>query len=351
MAPKVSFCLFCHNQAPFVAAALAGVFGQDYPDLEIIITDDASTDGTIEIVGEIVGRYPGPHRVVVRRHPVNVGLAEGLNQAMAVATGELIVVGAADDVSRPGRCRALVDAWLASGRRLHYLHSGFQRIDRDGRALELTADERARLGQVGPIEQRATWDHAIRYFMPDRLGATAAWSRTLFDRFGPLRSRVVMEEVVLGWRGLLSGGLLYLPEQLVDYRLHSHNVYHADIQLKQAGQTLRRDELLRLEAFSLRNLGFRPAIYDNFEADVASAARANLVDAATAATLATLIRQQRTRAQAQVVLRTAGLFARGAALSTLWKMDRRLAMADLVRILPRPVYERFRLAFHSFHRT
>jgi hypothetical protein len=32
-------------------------------------------------------------------------------------------------------------------------------------------------------------------------------------------------------------------------------------------------------------------------------------------------------------------------------MDRRLAMADLVRILPRPVYERFRLAFHSFHRT
>lgn len=347
MSVKVTFCLFCHNQAPFVRQALEGAMAQVYPDLEIVVTDDASTDDTFEQVRATVERYRGPHRVLVRRHPAAVGLAEGINQVMALAAGEFIVVAAGDDVSYPVRCARLMEAWLNHGRRYHFLHSGFRRIDETGQTLGLSALERQLQAQAGPVVQQPSLEEAIRRFVPHPYGCTAAWDRTLFDRFGPLKSRVVQEDVVLGMRGLLTGGVLFLPDQLVDYRLHSRNIYHADVRQAAGGEVSDRQELARLEAYKLRNLTYKDAIYDNFAADVASAARGGLVADSAATALAALIRNRRMRARAEIALRTAGWTARAAALGRLWRLDRRVSFGEICRLLPKPLYERFRLALHS----
>ena len=152
-------------------------------------------------------------------------------------------------------------------------------------------------------------------------------------------------------RGLLTGGVLFLPEPLVDYRLHSQNIFQTDVrQIAMTGEVGTREELVRLEALKLRNFGFKEAIYDNFEADVASAAKGGLVDESTATALAALIRKQRARAKAEVILRTAGLPARGVALLALWRLERRLSLGEIMRLLPKPIYERCRVALHSSRR-
>ena len=52
--PKVSFLLLCYNQERFVKDAVQGALDQDYANIEIIISDDASSDSTMEIINEVV---------------------------------------------------------------------------------------------------------------------------------------------------------------------------------------------------------------------------------------------------------------------------------------------------------
>ena len=71
--PLVTFALFTFNQQRFVREAIAGAFAQNYSPLEIIISDDCSTDRTFEIAQETAASYSGPHCVTVRRTSKNRG--------------------------------------------------------------------------------------------------------------------------------------------------------------------------------------------------------------------------------------------------------------------------------------
>ena len=55
--PLVSFCLLCYNQRQWIGAALEAAFAQTYRPLEIVISDDASTDRSWEIITSAVAGY------------------------------------------------------------------------------------------------------------------------------------------------------------------------------------------------------------------------------------------------------------------------------------------------------
>src|SRR5215208_5561829 len=92
--PLVSFALLTYNHEKFIRDAVSAAFAQTYQPLEIIISDDCSTDQTFEIVQEMVLAYTGEHRVVLRRNPENLG-ADGLGlhvtRVFDSSEGELIV--------------------------------------------------------------------------------------------------------------------------------------------------------------------------------------------------------------------------------------------------------------------
>jgi glycosyltransferase involved in cell wall biosynthesis len=110
----VTFALMCHDQRPFIREALSAAFAQDYRPLEILISDDHSTDGTFDIVQEEVGNYRGPHTVRVVRHEKNIGFENWFRTAEA-ARGEFVVGAHGDDVSCPERTRCLVETWQKTG--------------------------------------------------------------------------------------------------------------------------------------------------------------------------------------------------------------------------------------------
>lgn len=207
--PLVSCLLVTYNQEAFVAEAIQSLLQQTYSPLEVVVSDDASSDQTYEILQRIVQSYRGPHRLILRRNAQRRNVVGHLAEAMPSTTGEFIVVAAGDDVSLPGRVERLVQVWEDSGREIHAMNSDLQQIDEHGvRGIALSG-----CGDRADVKLEDFVAHAATLF-----GASAAYSRAVFDRFGPLDPFNIFEDQVLPFRAALLGRVVSIPEPLVLWR-------------------------------------------------------------------------------------------------------------------------------------
>jgi cellulose synthase/poly-beta-1,6-N-acetylglucosamine synthase-like glycosyltransferase len=103
--PQVSLVVSAYNEAEVIGEKLANSLALDYPDdrLQVLVVSDASTDRTDEIV-----RASTDSRVSLLRMPVRSGKTLGLNEAVRVARGEIIVFSDANAMYAPGAVAALV---------------------------------------------------------------------------------------------------------------------------------------------------------------------------------------------------------------------------------------------------
>jgi glycosyltransferase involved in cell wall biosynthesis len=99
--PKVSVIVPVYNQKPFIRETVDSVLAQDYDNLELLLSDDGSTDGTSEILREYEANEP--HRVKVVASQRNTGIAGAFNRAVEVHRGEYIAWLGGDDVMLPGK--------------------------------------------------------------------------------------------------------------------------------------------------------------------------------------------------------------------------------------------------------
>ena len=104
--PRVSVLMGVYNGGRLLDEAIASIVGQTYSSWELVVLDDASTDSSLEVARSWAQRDP---RVRVVEHHVNRGLAVTLNDAFAVARGELLARMDADDVSLPRRLERQVE--------------------------------------------------------------------------------------------------------------------------------------------------------------------------------------------------------------------------------------------------
>ena len=135
--PLVSFVIIAYNQEHYVVEAVAAAFAQTYSPLEIILSDDCSGDSTFEIMQRAAAEYKGPHRVVLNRNSSNLNIGGHVNAVAALATGELVVLAAGDDISVPTRTQVLVKHWDALGRQPAVMCSDFMPIDVGSKPVNL----------------------------------------------------------------------------------------------------------------------------------------------------------------------------------------------------------------------
>lgn len=102
--PPVSFLIPAFNEARHIRRSLEGILEVDYPDFEILVIDDGSTDDT---VGEVLPLL-ADGRIRMLRKDVNEGKAMALNDAVRTARGEILVVMDADARPEPNLLQALV---------------------------------------------------------------------------------------------------------------------------------------------------------------------------------------------------------------------------------------------------
>ena len=95
-APLASICIPLFNKGPFIARTLEAVLGQTYPNLEVVISDNGSTDGSEEIAQEFARR---DSRVKYFRLERTVSMNENWRYCFRLAEGEFINIHSADDHS------------------------------------------------------------------------------------------------------------------------------------------------------------------------------------------------------------------------------------------------------------
>ncbi len=107
--PLVSIGIPVYNGERFIRETLDSIVGQTFENTEIIISDNASIDGTEEICREYAGK---DRRIRYVRNAINIGSAPNFNQVVMLSSGQYFKLANADDLSAPdlvARCFAVLD--------------------------------------------------------------------------------------------------------------------------------------------------------------------------------------------------------------------------------------------------
>lgn len=217
---KVSFIVPCRNKAGFVARTVQTVLAQTYAPMEIVLSDQGSTDGTFEIISDMASKYDGPNIVRVLQCPHTeyrgmAGLNQHLNWLNEQIEGDIVIMCSADDLNHPDRAKYTVEAFERHNP--SYVGTCVQYLDADLEwrgeitAYRMDTPEEERDGFVDPLAN-----------VNDLIGSSAssAWARDLYSKYGPLRG-VESQDILLPFFATLERGIFYVSKALHAYVRHA----------------------------------------------------------------------------------------------------------------------------------
>ncbi len=339
--PLLTFAIAAFNQEAFIREAVEAAFAQTYSPLEIVLSDDCSKDRTFEIMKEMAAAYQGPHKIILNRNEKQKSIGGHMNRLVDISHGELIVGAAGDDVSFPERTEETYRAWNATGRKATSIHSNYIQIDEEGKPIEQIF-KGAHKGKPEELqEQKVDLLTYVRTLEPIVFGCAHAFSRRLFQVFGPLPDEVIHEDNALAFRSIIAGGLLSISKPLVKYRLHGNNVY-----VRSRGRGVDLKSLKRQEDHVRRNFRNRETMYKGFLLDLEKAKALNLVDDQTAETVGAETARLRMRYTLQKTFMESGTWKKFQILSRLRQDGLSGDELKLLkrRLVPQPLLLRMRLA-------
>ncbi len=215
----ISVLLFAYNHERFIEPALRSVLGQDHPGFELIVVDDASNDGTRAIIDQILAEPARPgivvHKIFKER---NGGLLTAVNDAMAMASGQIFIAMAGDDISLPDRLSRTLRHFEASAE-VQLVYGEMIKIDEEGRHLSLPAP--------AGVTRRYSYHWAASsriYASASPFGASAAYRRELFDFFGPMGMGTHGEDNCYWVRALMLGTIIHDSTCYIHWRQHGNNL-------------------------------------------------------------------------------------------------------------------------------
>lgn len=205
--PLVTYAVFAYNQEDVIDDAVASALKQTYQPLQIIISDDNSSDATFDKITHQAKNYTGPHTILLNRNNQNLGIAEHMNRIFyELAEGEWVVCAAGDDISLPHRVEVLWRHGMSQPN-CRAIHSSLERIDATGRHICFS--------QAPPITFHSLHETTMH-------GASAAYHRPTVTRFPRLYAGTY-EDRVFAPRALLHGDVCNVVETLVKWRRHGDN--------------------------------------------------------------------------------------------------------------------------------
>jgi glycosyltransferase involved in cell wall biosynthesis len=223
---EVSVALCTHNGARFLREQVRSICLQTLPPVEIVLSDDASSDGSVDAVraavAECAAERPGrPVALRIFENATALRVVKNFEQAIGACRSELIALSDQDDVWMPDRLARMVPAFERD-ENLLLLHTDARLVDAQRRdlgqslfhALEVTPSELDR------IHAGRAFDVFLRRNLVT--GATTVFRRSLLEAALPLPVEWVHDE----WLGIVAsaiGRVDLLAQPLIDYRQHESN--------------------------------------------------------------------------------------------------------------------------------
>lgn len=220
--PPVSVVIPAFNHERFVAQAIDSVLGQSFTDFELVIADDASRDGTWEIVSAV--RDP---RLRAFRHASNQGAHATLNEAIDQSTGRWIALLNSDDVYHPARLERLVRAARHAPGEACFAFTDVDFIDAAGASA--TTSQRA--GDYATLREACRGLPSALWFLAGNPAVSTSnffFSRSLFEAIGGFAALRYTHDWDWAARAAARCEPLWLHEPLLRYRIHESNTLVED---------------------------------------------------------------------------------------------------------------------------
>ncbi|WP_234791999.1 glycosyltransferase family 2 protein [Mycolicibacterium brisbanense] len=212
--PKVSLCIPAFQAGPYLQDTVDSVLAQDYPNLEVVIVDNNSSDETQSILRKIAD-----DRVRVIRNAVTVPSVDNHNLAVRSSTGEFVKLISADDTLEPD-CVTKQVAVLENRPDVSLVAARAHFIDDRG---ELLIESRGLRGITGQQSGQSVVRRIVRSGKnPIGAPVSVMFRRTDFDRCGGMRGHVVFTMDLDLWVRLLHFGDFYgIDRTLMSYRVRN----------------------------------------------------------------------------------------------------------------------------------
>ena len=105
--PKISVFIIVYNQESFINETIDSVLNQEYPNIEIVIGDDCSTDNTVQILQQYKLKYPDIIKLILS--PKNEGITANCNKVLKECTGEYVALLGGDDYWLPTKLKKQIE--------------------------------------------------------------------------------------------------------------------------------------------------------------------------------------------------------------------------------------------------
>ena len=207
--PRYTLLITCYNFEKYIREAVEGALAQTYEPLDIIISDDCSTDRSWEVIQETVAAYKGPHNVILNHNEKNLGFAANLNKSYGMARTDWVLNQSGDDISLPTRVEEYARL-IESNPKLRCVGALYEKMDVNGNAY--------------PRQKAQTDSKDAKGILPLIIGVVAAYHMDVFRIFGPLGEQVWNEDSVLALRAKMIGEVGVVEKKLVRYRFHDSNM-------------------------------------------------------------------------------------------------------------------------------
>jgi len=228
--PAISVVIATFNGAPFLAAQLNSILAQTLPPKEIIVVDDGSTDGTIEILKEYAA---ADNRFQIFYNEKNLGYIGNFEKGMLLSSCLFIALSDQDDLWVSHKLETLYNQ---IGNHL-LVYSDSELIDSNGNKLHK---------KMSDIRNQIAYHSCLMY----TIGAWAPghamlFKRTLIEKCVPF-PKLTTHDFWLGFVATFYFTINYVPEVLVYYRQHSNNAIGANTQSLKVKQKPTRAQKLQL---------------------------------------------------------------------------------------------------------
>lgn len=232
----MSVALCTYQGERYLGGQLESIANQTLPPAEVVVCDDGSTDGTVDVVERFASRAPFPVRLHI--NPTNLGVTANFAHAIALCRGSIIALADQDDVWAPEKLERLVAAFHdhpGAGA----VFSDAELVDDALRPLGRTLFEATRFTERR--RRRFGAGHALEVLVAHSVvcGATLAFRSSLRDLVLPIPS-TGLHDVWIASILASASTVVALPEPLVRYRQHGANQIGAAAQGPRAKLATRR---------------------------------------------------------------------------------------------------------------
>jgi len=186
--PRVSFVIPAYNEEANIVETVEGVLAVDYPDFEVVVIDDCSSDNTLALLQPLAD----DGRIRLVRKKVNEGKAMALNDALPLCTGELLLVMDADAIPDPGILHAMVPHFRSP--RVGGVTGNPRVVNRDSFLSKLQAIEFASIISLMRRAQRV-WGRIMTMS-----GVVGIFRREALQDVGYYSPEMATEDIDITWR-------------------------------------------------------------------------------------------------------------------------------------------------------